>query len=199
MTAASIEIYMLSSMQSVISTIPVQYNPSELSVSYANKIIESAGISDSAQQKVVADGVTTEMNFKLVLDGFHENEAKAQDVSEYVLMLTPALQLDEKKINAYGCRFQWGDCLYQGMLTGLKVRYTMFTSEGKPIRANVDITLKGGLTDKEKQLAKSTSSRLSVKTKLMELYLEAFEKNGSSSEWRELAKKKKVKNPRKQG
>lgn len=196
MTAASIEIYKLST-DTVVESIPVQYNPSEFSITYKGSIAEKTSISNSYKFQKTASDVKSEMSFKLVLDGYDEDEEKAKDVSAYVSILTVALQMEKdgkKCSDVYGCSFRWAEYIFKGMLTSLSANYTMFTSQGRPIRASVDIKLKGGLSEQDKEQARQHRNEWRGNP---ELYMQAYLNSGSSANWRKQAKIWQVQNPRK--
>ena len=50
---------------------------------------------------------------------------------------------DEKKRRPYLLRFEWGKMAFTGGLSKLEVEYQLFDSDGTPLRAKVDIDLKG--------------------------------------------------------
>ena len=47
---------------------------------------------------------------------------------------------------------QWGKMRYAGMLNAVQARYTMFSTSGNPIRAEIDITLQAASTSSEAML-----------------------------------------------
>lgn len=198
MTSATIEIYQLPDMDIAVEKIPVQYNPSEFHILYKGTVVDKLSISEGYNFQRPMPNINSEMTFKLTLDGYDDDEENAKDVSAYVSILTIALQVVEEDTTptAYGCGFRWGEYLFKGSLTSLSARYTMFTSQGRPIRAIVDIKLQGGLSDQDKEQARRHRSEWRELANRSELYMKAYHETGSAENWREQARAQRLQNPR---
>ena len=130
-------------------TFQVQFNPAELSF--------SAGQTGKKKKKDFQSGKKTSactwetvpgirMNIKLVFDaGIEEWEGSTCDVQGKVREL-----FEKKKKNCGDTKaaFLWGEFVFPGILEGLSAEYTMFSPEGKILRANVELTIY--LNDKQK-------------------------------------------------
>lgn len=68
---------------------------------------------------------------------------------------------DIKNNRPYFVRFKWQDFYFSGAIAKLDIKYTLFDSDGTPLRAKVDITLKGrkaNVTDVAKLQEKASST-----------------------------------------
>lgn len=61
---------------------------------------------------------------------------------------------------------QWGKMRYAGMLNSVQARYTMFSTSGNPIRAEIDITLQAASTSNEAMLTFWKKRYADILTKL---------------------------------
>jgi hypothetical protein len=50
-----------------------------------------------------------------------------------------------EKNRPYFVRFEWDKFTFSGVISKLEIKYTMFDSDGTPLRAKVDVTIKGRL------------------------------------------------------
>lgn len=97
------------------------------------------------------------MSFTIILDAVYQNDAfmhtsgigenvmgvvnmlrgKTYSVQPYVEALIAAIRNSRTREVV----FSWGDMCYEGTLTTVSSKYTMFNTAGSPVRANIDITL----------------------------------------------------------
>lgn len=97
------------------------------------------------------------MSFSIIFDSVYQNDAfmhtsgigenvmgainmfrgKTYSVQPYVEALIAAIRNSRTR----EVIFSWGDMCYEGTLTTVNSKYTMFNTAGSPIRANVDITM----------------------------------------------------------
>ncbi|MCM1057185.1 MAG: hypothetical protein NC517_06210 [Firmicutes bacterium] len=72
------------------------------------------------------------------------NQDSYEDVRKYVGQLYPYTNKTADRSNRVEqIYFFWGSIAVAGLLTGMNVRYTMFAPDGKPVRAQVDISIRG--------------------------------------------------------
>ncbi len=95
--------------------------------------------------------------------------------------------------------FSWGNLNFKGFITSLSEEYTMFSMQGKPIRARVSITIK---EDLEESLLRKTSPFESpdrTKTRVivegMSLWSLAYDEYDDCEKWRIIAKANNLMNP----
>jgi hypothetical protein len=144
-------------------TVKAQYNPKELQVDQsvpwkkpdsANKTGQQGSSGSSGGE----DGIALEftgaegrsMSVELLFDGF-ENSDRSVDVAGQVKILEELAAVmdpkskDEKKRRPHHCVISWGDRglpKFQCVIEGLSTKYSMFSSEGQPLRATCTVKLK---------------------------------------------------------
>lgn len=95
--------------------------------------------------------------------------------------------------------FQWGALKFSGVVTSVKQTYTMFLSDGVPVRAKVDMTFKSLLDVKMSKMTSPFESPDRTKVKTIHqgdhLWNYAWEEYGDTSRWREIAKANGMMNP----
>lgn len=73
-----------------------------------------------------------------------------EDVRDYIRKLYPYTnKTASSKSEMKQIYFFWGSIAVAGMLTRLNVRYTMFAPDGKPVRAQAEITIAGDYVGEE--------------------------------------------------
>lgn len=99
-------------------------------------------------------------------------------------------------------RFLWGKLDFEGRVESSSVQYTMFSPDGTPVRAAVDLTLCGeesGLTQHQSQYPFQSPDRTKART-LAEgdrLWMMAQQEYDDPAKWKIIAKANKILNPRK--
>jgi nucleoid-associated protein YgaU len=88
-------------------------------------------------------------------------------------------------------RFVWGKMSFRGVVTSLAQKYTMFLSDGTPVRCDVDLTLMNVetlATDKGTDIVSQAVSSTPYTVKPRDrLDLIAANKLGDANRWREIA------------
>ena len=138
--------------------VPVQFNPESLKVTYANQLVEPKGgdkAAGSAGRQFVGAG-TTKLALALWFDvGSQEDVSDAASTGEkgivddvrrltqhIVYFMTPQpADSDPKQLAPPGVRFEWGTFSFDGMVEGMEETIEFFSPEGKPLRANITLTL----------------------------------------------------------
>jgi Contractile injection system tube protein len=133
--------------------VTVQFNPETLKVSFANQIATPEGAGDQkgtpARQFVGAG--TTKLALQLWFDvssplseaATPEGETAVTDVrkltQEVAYFITP---IEEgKKFVPPAVRFLWGSFQFEGIMDSLEESLEFFSSEGKPLRASMSLSL----------------------------------------------------------
>ena len=95
--------------------------------------------------------------------------------------------------------FSWGNLNFKGIISDLSVEYTMFSMEGKPIRATVSLTMAEGkdpsLSAKESPFESPDRTKSRVVVEGMSLWSIAWEEYDDCEKWREIAKANNIMNP----
>lgn len=122
-------------------TLKVQFNPSELSFSsgYASEKKEKASLERREDGKVPHAPAETEpgkitVQIKLVFDRSIYQDSSVQPEVEGFLNLV-------KNPYVRQVAFYWGSQYYRGGLKSVEAEYTMFNSQGVPMRANVGLSI----------------------------------------------------------
>jgi nucleoid-associated protein YgaU len=102
------------------------------------------------------------------------------------------------------CMFTWGDftrgdyLAFEAVLCNLRVQYTYFLANGRPVRAEVDVTFKAPEDVSGGQNPTSRTEARKVWTVVQGQTLDwiAFKEYGDSAAWRHIARENNIKNPR---
>ena len=128
--------------------VAVQFNPESLKVSFANQLVQPEGgdqAAGSSGRQFVGAGTT-----KLALTLWFDVTAMASDpfddvrrlTTEVIHFMTPSpIPGDKKKLVPPATRFSWGNFIFDGILEGLEETLEFFRPEGKPLRAQMSLTL----------------------------------------------------------
>lgn len=118
-----------------------------------------------------------------------------KDVTKYTEPFVKLVEIEPDTHEPPEVTFQWGDQSFEGFIIQIVEDYTMFSSEGKPLRATLDITMK---SSKEKKVVTNSPDRTkhrTVKSGEM-LYGFAYAEYGDCAEWRRIAEINGIDNPR---
>lgn len=137
-------------------TVEAQYNPKELQVDQtvpwkkpqsANQTGGDKGKDDNylTLEFVGAEGRT--MSVELLFDGYEAKKSIADDVSKLEEMARVRNPDDTKEAmrRPHHCVISWGDRglpKFKCVIESLSTKYTMFSSEGTPLRATCTVKLK---------------------------------------------------------
>ena len=178
----------------------VQYNPSEYSLAWGAKYASGNGMGKQGAEKEFVGETPGTLSFKLTIDGFTkantDNENKAADVSEDIKKLKALLEVEEQDSDPPECTFEWGLLIFRGKVDSLNAHYTMFSSEGKPLRATIDISIsqaKRGVKAKDDAV---DTTKLQVVEQEKELSEVANDVYNDPAAWRPIAVANGIKNPR---
>lgn len=141
----------------------VQFNPTELSIQEAIGAAEADEQEISEELKRLLRGSRTGIQKPLKTSGEWKkknqltlsvslffntleklNQDTYEDVRNYVGQLYPYTNKDtDSSIGVEQIYFFWGSIAVAGLLTDMSVRYTVFAPDGKPVRAQVELTIRG--------------------------------------------------------
>lgn len=128
--------------------VSVQFNPETLKVSFANQLVQPQGGDQAAGntgRQFVGAG-TTKLGLTLWFDVTAMTENAVDDVrrltQQVVFFMTPTPdKKDKKKMVPPAARFVWGSFLFDGIVEALEESLEFFSPDGKPLRAQVTLTL----------------------------------------------------------
>jgi hypothetical protein len=185
------------------------FNPKEFTVSRTNswgtgpKAGSAAG--QNAPSVEFTGGNPADLSLELLFDTYHNQSGeKCKSVyTEYVQRLELFVDVSDKfqekgdsKATKKGrpprVTFVWGQFDFDGVITSMRVQYTLFSNEGTPVRANVSLQLQQ-VEDPKAQKAQNPTSggdggerhcRINRGDTLQAI---AFEELGDANRWREIA------------
>lgn len=98
------------------------------------------------------------------------------------------------------CIFVWGAFIFQCVIDTVSKKFTMFLPEGIPVRATLNVTLKECREVKEKVIETDKQSADITKSWVVmqgdSLWAIAAKEYGNPEDWRLIAKRNNIKNPR---
>lgn len=176
--------------------VEVLFNPTEYGVdrgaSYAE--LQVPGLKTPILQFVRGEART--LSLELYLDGTDSRTS----VEDRLKSLRKYVEIDSELHAPPVCRFQWGDQDFQGVVTSLKEKYTLFDEGGRVLRARVTIALKSyvpvEVQRRELNLRSPDRTRLRVLREGETLDRIAHEAYGDPRFWRVIAEANDVDRPR---
>jgi phage protein U len=143
--------------------IPFLFNPAELTIAKSTTWQSKESKGRNAPQLVFQAGQSGTLTFSITLD----TTAEGTDVSEHttalldLLNVNPALAGSDPKSNKARppwVEFHWGKLhSFKAVVERLQIKFTYFASDGMPLRAKADLTLKQYKDEDEKPLQNPTS------------------------------------------
>jgi hypothetical protein len=126
------------------------FNPREYSFSKSNSWEKQKNAGGNVPQVTFAGGEPATLQVELLFDTYLEGGERAQDVRKKytekiweLMKVNPSLaQKKPKKARPPFVKFHWGDAWsFVGVITSIQEKFTLFTSNGTPARATLNITL----------------------------------------------------------
>jgi len=186
--------------------IPVMFNPEEYSLDLGNTFAEIGipGLQASPIQYV--RGNLRTLNMELFFDTYAKSSKQShvkqgEDVRKYTDKLAALMDMDPDLHAAPVCQFHWGNkVVIKGVIERLTQKFTMFQSDGIPVRATLNVTFKEFKTVAEqlKEIGRKSADRTKVKI-IKEgdsLWVIAALEYGDPGLWPYIAAKNKIDNPR---
>jgi nucleoid-associated protein YgaU len=171
------------------------FNPSQYSIDKTNTFasMQVPGRESSIIQFVRGESET--LSLELFFDTYTYESSK--DVREYTNKIRDLLNIDPEIHAPRICSFVWGKGGFTGVIEKAIITYTMFLSNGTPVRAKVNLTFR------QYQKTEQEEARLSSpdKTKRItitdgdSLWLIAAEEYGDPAKWRAIADANNIDNP----
>ena len=117
------------------------------------------------------------------------------DVREYTRPITKMMEVSSDLHAPPVVSFKWGKILFNGFMTSVSEKYTMFNSIGTPVRAVLAITLRSNMPDSAVRNSPDRTKHR-IMTEKDRLYSFAHEEYGSCADWRYIADANGIDNPR---
>lgn len=191
--------------------VPFLFNPKELSVEKSNQFAEIniPGLASPIFQFVRGNArtVTLDLFFDTYEEGvdvrFFTDRITGWDAGSMFSNLPGAtkglMDIDSDLHAPPICLFVWGAFVFQCIIERVSKRFTMFLSEGIPVRATLNVTLKEyrevDIQIKEIDLHSSDITKRYIVKSSDSIWSIAAKEYGNPSDWRLIAKANKIENP----
>lgn len=126
-------------------SIEVLFNPTEYQLTQSNQFNEVAIPGLAAPLIQFGRGNARSLSMQLFFDTYEDGS----DVRKHTQKLINLLKIDDELHAPPVCQFTWGDLTFVGVLEQANQRFTLFLSNGIPVRATVDVTFKEFWDEKE--------------------------------------------------
>jgi len=177
----------------------VQFNPETYSLSRNVEYQETIPIGRSAQEGKLQFKKNNFYEFSVTLI-FDTYETKA-DVRAQIKKLNVFIEKDKSTKLPNTLIFAWGTFTFSGVLQSMSETYTMFHEDGNPIRAKVELKMKGLIEDGKNSSARAKEETSNKKVRhligIEGLWALAQKEYNDANKWRHIAKENKILNPRK--
>lgn len=178
--------------------IEILYFPPEYSVEKSNSFTEISipGLESPYLQYIKGNAGS------ITLEVFYDTYEEGTDVRELTDHLSNLMNIDPKLHAPPPLRFIWGMLSAEPFICVLErvtKRFTMFRSDGVPVRARLNITLKEykmELNIRERTVQSPDRSKAYITKQGDSLWLIAAEEYGDPTMWRAIAEANKIDNPR---
>ena len=135
----------------------------------------------------------------LTMDLFFDSYEKNEDVRDYTKKITDLLKIDSDIHAPPILKFVWGSLNFTCVLSRVSKKFTMFRSDGIPVRATLSVTFNEYRTEvsfKEKPTKSSDRTKTYTIKQGDSLWAIAAREYGDPASWRPIADKNRIENPR---
>jgi hypothetical protein len=135
----------------------------------------------------------------LSMDLFFDSYEKGKDVREYTKQITDLLEIDPEIHAPPVLRFIWGGANFTCVLKKVGKKFTMFRSDGVPVRATLNVTFQEYRTKSqsmERPLQSSDKTKIYTVKEGDSLWSISALSYGSPARWRSIAEENGIENPR---
>ncbi len=176
--------------------IEVLFNPTQYSLDHGNQIAEIGVPGLSAPILQYVRGNSRKLSMELFFDTYEEQTK----VSDHTKRIYGLLDIDETKHRPPICTFAWGEFKFECVLEQASGRFTLFLSDGTPVRATLNVTFKEFIEVKDLVRTKPLESSDHVKTRTLQrgqtLSSIAAAEYDDPATWRPIADANGIDNPR---
>jgi nucleoid-associated protein YgaU len=165
----------------------VLFNPTEYTIEKANQIAEVGVPGLSAPILQYVHGNTRTLSLELYFDTYEERT----DVREYTNSVYSLLAIEPSTHVPPICNISWGTFAFRGVLDHASGKFTLFLSDGTPVRATLSVVFKEfidvNVVVRENLTESSDHRKLRVIKAGDRLDTIAYEEYGNSAKWRPIA------------
>lgn len=184
--------------------IEVEFNPAEYNLSNGIKYSEKSilGLNGPIGQFIAGNSTTLNITFMFntyqppTPDNPVESGTNVRKKTEEIVKLT---LIDGSLHRVPKVTFSWGGLNFKGVITDVKESYTMFLSDGMPVRAKLDVTFKAVYDIVKGKMVSPFESpdRTKVRTVMQgeALWSLAAKEYDDPEQWRVIAKENGILNP----
>ncbi len=192
--------------------IEVLFNPVEYSIEKGNTFQSTSlpGLATPVTQFVTgnADTLTMELYFDTYAKSSrHGGVTQREDVRNYTRKIAALMEIDAALHAPPICEFTWGPPLgtpkgvqFAGIIEKVSQKFTFFLDDGTPVRATLNVTFKEYKTVKQQLEEIGRESPDRTKRRVFKegeaLWLYANTEYGDPAQWRVIADKNELENPR---
>ena len=179
------------------------FNPAEFNIDQSLQWSEKPDQGGSTPRLVYSGGTSQDMTMTFLFDTTRQGGKR--DVRDEYKELLDMARVDKKKKNPKTklseppqCRFQWGKFLaFNAVIKDIKQKFTMFTANGTPLRAEVTVTFKqvGKTLKPQNPTSQSEARRVWTVEEGQRLDWIAFQEYGDSAQWRHIAETNNLDHP----
>ena len=178
-----------------------QFNPKDFSITRVIKYITRKSTGSDVPTREFAGGEAQNLTVRLLFDSTDDGS----DVRNKYKSLLEMAMIDETKKDTTTnlgepplCMFQWGSFLsYKGVITQISQNFTLFKTDGTPLRASVDVTFSetGEQTKKQNPTTRTEARKIWVVHEGQTLDWIAYQEYGDPAYWRHIADTNELDNP----
>ncbi len=193
------------------------FNPNSYRISTTPRYNEVVHLSQDVTKLEFVGGVSRRLNVTLFFDSFSDPdtypaqeakdtknmtagvENKLKPISDKITRLEKAVHVSGTIHKPPFAIFSWGNLNFKGIIDYLDVEYTMFSMEGKPIRATASLSMREerdpAVVAKESPFESPDRTKTKVVVEGMSLWSIAWEEYDDCEKWRVIAKANNIMNP----
>jgi nucleoid-associated protein YgaU len=184
-------------------TVSCMFNPFEYTVSKSNTWEEKAKNKADVSHGEFKKAGSQTLKLSLTFDTYAANQDVSKTTNQlWKLMETKTAkdQNDKKKIEPPHVAFEWGVFKFVAVITDMTQKFTLFKTDGTPVRAKVDVTFKQfkDFNDYPKQNPTSGGGPVNRVWRVIagdRLDTIAAEVYGDATQWRRIAERNRITNP----
>lgn len=185
----------ISDVDKASNKVTCMFNPSEYTISKTNQFKATKDTKgDSAHIDLTQVGPRT-LKLNLIFDTYE----KDTDVNDETRALWDFMGRKEGSTDEpVQVEFKWSVFSFKAYITNINQQYTMFTQDGTPVRAKVDVSFTEYVQEPPKQNPTSGGGppdRLWTVTDGDRLDLIAYKVYNDATEWRRIAERNQITNP----
>jgi hypothetical protein len=169
----------------------VMFNPEELSFG------ETVEYGTEGSELQFTGTKKDDFKVSLFFDTYESDQKDVRDVTEKFTDIVQPTSEGVQTSRPPECLFTWGKFRYKGNPKKIDQKFTMFLSDGTPVRATIGLTLTQSLTHQEAREAKGQNScrRMRVVKEGERLDLIAYKELKNPAQWRRIAHENKITDP----